>query len=156
MGLIAPHRWQTPVAIASMLLLAGMAVHVHRGGGFVFDASILMAMRAWQARQDHFPDSVMTVQSWHMGQLKKNLEANHCTAIDTIPHLQTLRRMADDIEPAFGDDAKDERFAKHTANFRAALDAAQSSPPLSCESLGKMLGDVGGQCKACHDDFNKG
>lgn len=116
----------------------------------------VMAMRAWQARQDHFPDSVMTVQSWHMGQLKKNLEANHCTAIDTIPHLQTLRRMADDIEPAFGDDAKDERFAKHTANFRAALDAAQSSPPLSCESLGKMLGDVGGQCKACHDDFNKG
>lgn len=116
----------------------------------------VMAIRSWQAKQDHFPDSVMTVQSWHMGQLKKNLEANHCTAIDTIPHLQTLRRMADDIEPAFGDDAKDERFAKHTANFRAALDAAQSSPPLSCESLGKMLGDVGGQCKACHDDFNKG
>lgn len=49
MGLIAPHRWQTPVAIVSMLLLAGMAVHVHRGGGFVFDASILMAMRAWQS-----------------------------------------------------------------------------------------------------------
>ena len=116
----------------------------------------VMAMRAWQARQDHFPDAVMTVQSWHMGQLKKNLEANRCTANDTIPHLQTLRRMADDIDPAFGDLAGDERFAKHTADFRAALDAAQSSPPLSCESLKQTMGEVGGQCKACHDDFRKG
>ena len=27
----------------------------------------VMAIRSWQARQDHFPDSVMTVQGWHMG-----------------------------------------------------------------------------------------
>ncbi len=115
----------------------------------------VMAIRSWQARQDHFPDSVMTVQGWHMGQLKKNLEQNRCTANDTIPHLQTLRRMADDIEPAFGEDAKDERFAKHAADFRAALDAAQAAPPLGCESLKKTMGDVGSQCKACHDDFKK-
>ena len=115
----------------------------------------VMLMNAWRAKQDHFPDSVMTVQGWHMGQLKKNIELNRCTANDTIPHFQTLRRMADDIEPAFGDDAKDERFVKHTANFRAALDAAQSNPPLSCESLKATMGEVGGQCKACHDDFKK-
>lgn len=115
----------------------------------------VMAMRSWQARQDKFPDAVMTVQSWHMGQLKKNIEQNRCTANETIPHLQTLRRLADDIEPAFGEDAKDERFAQHTANFRAALDKAQSTPPLSCESLKATMGEVGGQCKACHDDFKQ-
>ena len=115
----------------------------------------VMAMRAWQARQDHFPDSVMTVQSWHMGQLKKNIEQNRCTANETIPHLQTLRRMADDIEPAFGEDAKDERFVQHTSNYRAALDKALANPPLSCESLKATMGDVGAQCKACHDDFKK-
>ncbi len=115
----------------------------------------VMAIRSWQAKQDHFPDSVMTVQSWHMGQLKKNVEQNRCTANETLPHLQTLRRMADDIEPAFGEDAKDERFAKHAANFRAALDTAQSNPPLSCESLKATMGEVGSQCKACHDDFKK-
>lgn len=124
--------------------------------GLVLGAiATVMLMNAWQARQDHFPDSVMNVQGWHMGQLKKNIELNRCTANDTIPHIQTLRRMADDIEPAFGEDAKDERFAKHAANFRAALDAAQANPPLSCESLKATMGEVGGQCKACHDDFNK-
>ena len=75
----------------------------------------VMVIRSWQAKQDHFPDSVMTVQGWHMGQLKKNIEQNRCTANETIPHLQTLRRMADDIEPAFGEDAKDERFVQQLA-----------------------------------------
>ena len=115
----------------------------------------VMVIRSWQAKQDHFPDSVMTVQGWHMGQLKKNIEQNRCTANETIPHLQTLRRMADDIEPAFGEDAKDERFVQHTSNYRAALDKALANPPLSCESLKATMGEVGSQCKACHDDFKK-
>ena len=115
----------------------------------------VMVIRSWQARQDHFPDSVMTVQAWHMGQLKKNIEQNRCAATDIIPNLKTLRQMADDIEPAFGEDAKDERFVKHAANYRAAVDKALSSPPLSCESLKASVGEIGAQCKACHDDFKK-
>lgn len=116
----------------------------------------VMLMRALDARKDHFPDALMTVQSWNMGQLKKNIELNRCSATDTVPHLQTLRRTADAIEPAFPDEAKDERFVKHASEFRAALDAAQANPPLSCESLKATMGEVGGQCKACHDDFKKG
>lgn len=115
----------------------------------------VMVIRSWQARQDHFPDSVMVVQSWHMGQLKKNIEQNRCTANETVPHLQTLRRMADDIEPAFGKDAEDERFVKHTADYRAAVDKALANPPLSCESLKASVGEIGAQCKACHDNFKK-
>lgn len=115
----------------------------------------VMTLRALEARKDHFPDSVMTVMGWHMGKLKGNIETNRCNATDALPHLQTLRRMGDDVDFAFTDLASDERFGKHSANFRAALDAALANPPLFCENLGKILGDVGGQCKACHDDFKK-
>ncbi|PJK12868.1 hypothetical protein CO614_03180 [Lysobacteraceae bacterium NML120232] len=122
--------------------------------GLVLGAiAAVMAMRSLEARKDHFPDSVMNVMGWHMGKLKGNIETNRCNATDALPHLQTLRRMGDDLDFAFTDLASDERFAKHSANFRAVLDSALASPPLSCESLGKTLGDVGGQCKACHDDF---
>lgn len=115
----------------------------------------VMVLRAIDARTDKFPSSVMYVQSWHMGQMKKNIETNRCNATDTLPHLQTLRRMGDDVDFAFADLARDERFAKHSANFRAVLDAAQSNPPLSCESLKSTVSEIGGQCKACHDDFKK-
>ena len=33
----------------------------------------VMSMRAIEARQDHFPGSVMEVQAWHMGQLLTEL-----------------------------------------------------------------------------------
>src|SRR5919112_788291 len=51
----------------------------------------VMAMRAIDARQDHFPTSVMQVQAWHMGRLKANTDQNRCAATDTLPHLLALR-----------------------------------------------------------------
>ncbi len=127
--------------------------------GLVLGAvAVVMLYRTLESRQtpmDKWHASVMNVVAVHNGQLKKNIELNRCTANDTIPHIQAMRRIGDDIEPAFVDVAGDERFAKHAANFRAALDSAQSNPPLSCESLKQTVGEIGGQCKACHDDFNK-
>jgi hypothetical protein len=99
-----------------------------------------MAMRAIQARSDHFPGSVMEVMAWHVGQLKNSTQQNRCAATDTLPHLQTLRAMANDIEPAFGD-------------LRASLDAALANPPLNCAGVGTTLGKIGDDCKACHQDF---
>src|SRR3546814_15301013 len=46
----------------------------------------VMAMRALDARKDHFPESVMEVMSAHLGSLYKNVEQNRCTATDTLPH----------------------------------------------------------------------
>ena len=113
----------------------------------------VMAMRAIDARQDHFPTSVMHVQAWHAGQLKANTDQNRCAATDTLPHLQALRTMADDIEPAFPDLRDDERFSKAAGGLRAALDAARNSPPLNCAGVGAVMKDVGAACKACHQDF---
>ena len=53
----------------------------------------VMAMRALQARQDPFPDSVMQVMAKHSGQLADKVKQNRCAATDTIPHVRTLRAI---------------------------------------------------------------
>ncbi|MBB1059436.1 hypothetical protein [Marilutibacter spongiae] len=122
--------------------------------GLVLGAiATVMAMRALQARKDHFPDSVMQVQQWHLAQLRSNVEHSRCSATDTIPHIKTLREMANDLEPAFPDLRDDERFVKAASGMRAALDTALGSPPLNCPGVEKLVADVGGACKACHQDF---
>ena len=113
----------------------------------------IMAMRALEARKDPFHESVMHVQQWHMGQLKANTEQNRCNATDTLPHLQALRTMADDIEPAFPDLRDDERFTKAASQLRAALDSARANPPLNCAGIGAAMQEIGAACKACHQDF---
>lgn len=113
----------------------------------------VMAIRAINARKDHFHDSVMHVQQWHLGQLKAAVEQNRCGATDTLPHLQALRTMANDLEPAFPDLRDDQRFAGAASKMRATLDAALASPPLNCPGVEAVMKDVGGTCKACHQDF---
>lgn len=113
----------------------------------------VIALRAIEARQDHFHDSVMHVQSWHLGQLEASMEQSRCGATDSLPHLQTLRTMASDLEPAFPDLSDDSRFVKHASQMRATLDTALASPPLNCEGLGATTKKVGEACKACHQDF---
>ena len=113
----------------------------------------VMAMRALDARKDHYPESVMHVMDAHADVLKANMEQNRCTATDTLPQLQALRMMANDIEPAFGDLREDARFAKHASDFRAALDDSLATPPLNCAGVGTVLGHIGEACKACHQDF---
>lgn len=113
----------------------------------------VMAMRALNARKDHFPDSLMHVQQWHAAQLKGSVDQNRCAATDTLPHLQALRVLGNDLEPAFPDLADDQRFKDHASKYRAALDGALASPPLNCAGVGTVLGKVGEACKACHQDF---
>ena len=122
-------------------------------GLLVGAVGVVMAMRAIDARKDHFPESVMQVQQWHMGKLKANIDQNRCNATDTLPHLQALRAMADDIEPAFPDLTDDARFTKASSDLRAAIDQARANPPLNCAGVGAAMKEIGGACKACHQDF---
>ncbi|HEX2595016.1 MAG TPA: hypothetical protein VHL61_00970 [Luteimonas sp.] len=126
------------------LFLIGLAVGI---------VGTVMAMRAIDARQDHFPSSVMEVQAWHMAQLKASTQQNRCAATDTLPHLQALRTMANDIEPAFGDLRDDARFSKHASDLRATLDNALANPPLNCAGVGTTLASIGEDCKNCHQEF---
>ena len=113
----------------------------------------VMALRAIDARKDHFHGSVMHVQQWHLGQLKQKVEQNRCAATDVLPHFKALRVMADDLEPAFPDLADDKRFGEHASRMRAKLDAALASPPLNCAGVGTVNTEIGEACKACHQDF---
>ena len=126
------------------LFLVGLVIGV---------VATVMAMRAIQARMDHFPGSVMHVQEWHLGQLKRKVEQNRCAATDILPNLKALRTMADDLEPAFPDLADDKRFAEHASKMRARLDASLASPPLNCAGVDTTAREIGEACKACHQDF---
>lgn len=143
----------TQPAPASKSSSAGRYLFLFLLGLVLGTIGTVMAMRALDQRKDHFPDSVMQVQQWHMGRLKSNVDGNRCAATDTIPDLQALRMMANDLEPAFPDLADDQRFKDHASALRAALDAALASPPINCAGAGTTLGKVGEACKACHQDF---
>lgn len=126
------------------LFLLGLVVGV---------VGVVMALRAWDARKDHFPESLMQVQNWHMGQLGKAVEHNRCAATDTLPHFKALRTTADDLERAFPGLADDQRFSDAASKLRGALDGALASPPLNCEGVATLNKQIGEDCKACHQDF---
>jgi hypothetical protein len=122
--------------------------------GIVIGAiATVMVLNALNARKDHFHDSVMHVQQWHLKQLGDKAAQNRCNATDVIPHLKALRTMSDDLERAFPDLADDERFVKQASGMRATLDAALSSPPLNCEGVNAVTAKIGESCKGCHQDF---
>lgn len=122
--------------------------------GLVLGAiATVMALRAIEARKDHFPESLMHVQQWHMGQLKADMEQNRCNATDVLPHLQALRMTANDLDAAFPDLREDQRFATASSAMRAAMDKAIAAPPLSCPALGEVMKSIGETCKGCHQDF---
>ncbi|MEO5566422.1 MAG: hypothetical protein ABIR05_07175 [Luteimonas sp.] len=140
----APRASGNAAARYAFLFLIGLVVGI---------IATVMALRALDARKDHYPESVMTVMSAHADALKANVGENRCSATDTLPHLQAMRMMANDIEPAFADLREDTRFAGHASDLRASLDAALASPPLSCAGVQAALKDIGGNCKACHQVF---
>lgn len=113
----------------------------------------VMLVRAFQARADRFPSSVMQVQQWHLAQLGAKVEQNRCSATDTVPHLRALRVLADDLEPAFPGLRDDRRFAQAASQMRRTLDAGLASPPGDCGTLATTARDIGNSCRACHQDF---
>ena len=118
--------------------------------------AVVMLLRALDGRktwQDHYPEATMHLLSAHMAQMQDTLKANRCSPTDVLPHLQALRSLGNEFEPAFADLREDQRFVAHARDFRATLDAALASPPLECRSAGDAAGRIGEACKACHQDF---
>lgn len=142
----APNAPKKPSAAGRylFLFLLGLVIGV---------VATVMALRAIDARKDHFHESVMHVQQWHLNQLKTSVEQNRCGATDTLPHLQALRTLANDLEPAFPDLRDDERFVRHASGMRAALDGALAAPPMNCPGVTAAADKAGQACKACHQDF---
>jgi len=118
--------------------------------------ALVLALRALESRktwQDHYPVAVMQVLAAQVMQLRQKGEANRCTPADVLPHLQALRLLGNDLEPAHAELADDRRFMAHASDFRGQLDRALADPPHNCALLEEVRGEIGGACKACHQDF---
>ncbi len=129
------------------LFLLGLVI------GVVAVVMILRAIDARKTWQDHYPQATMQLMQAHMAQLGAAAVANRCSATDTLPHLQALRTIANDIEPAMPDLRDDARFVSHAGKLRATLDAALSAPPLDCPGVGTVTKQINEACKACPQDY---
>jgi hypothetical protein len=103
-----------------VLFLVGLVVGV---------AGTLIAINSLN-RHTPWSKATMAVMGQQMKAVGGNVKANHCSATDLVPKLQVLRLVANDIEPAFGDDGKDPQFGRYAADLRAAADATLAKPRL--------------------------
>jgi len=144
MSNVDPNRRPSNLGRYVFLLLLGLVLGA---------VGTVMALRSIEARKDHFPDALMHVQQWHMGQLKADMEQNRCNATDVLPHLQALRMTANDLDAAFPGLRDDQRFTAASSAMRATMDKVVANPPLTCEGVGTAMKDIGETCKGCHQDF---
>ncbi|GAB3385380.1 hypothetical protein [Lysobacter fragariae] len=125
--------------------------------GLVIGAvAVVMLLRTWEGRKtwrDNWPDAAMHVMDAHLSSVEENIKLNRCGATDTLPHIKSLRAMADDLEYAFPDLAEESRFKEHASSLRGKLDASLAAPPLNCPGAETLAKSVGEACKACHQDF---
>ncbi|MBY4597189.1 cytochrome c [bacterium BD-1] len=117
--------------------------------GFLLTVIGMNALRQGTA----YPNGVMAVMAAQMKGLDQSLKQNRCAATDLTPRLQTLRHLANDLEPAFLPTQDDERFIQHSTVLRASLDAALATPPADCAAAGVAINRVNSGCQACHRDF---
>lgn len=137
---------KTPSAASRYLfvLVAGLIVGI---------IATVMAMRAWQERQDPFPGALMTVMAKQSGELRQAQTQNRCSQVDTLPRLQAMRSLTNDIDLAFPALKDDARFQQHASALRATLNDALATPPDNCQTLAELNKAIGENCKACHQDF---
>jgi cytochrome c556 len=126
-----------------VLFLVGLAVGA---------LGTLVAINALN-RGTAYPNAVMAMMGQQMKAMDGSVKANHCAATDLVPRLQTLRFVANDIEPAFAGDIDDAQFKRYAADLRAAADGALANPPISCSAASATLSSLGKACDSCHRDF---
>lgn len=130
----------------ALLIVLGLAIGI---------IGTVMTMNALHNKPD-FPRSLMTMQDFHMDALQKNIEQNHCTVNDNLPHLQALRALSNDLEPIFMagiDKGKTQDFGQKASNIRATVDGLLASPPGNCAAVGAAMTKIGHDCKSCHTEF---
>ncbi len=104
-------------------------------------------------RGPRLSENVMHLTAFHMDGLEKNIKENRCAVTDNVPHLQTMRALSNDLEPAFLPIDNEQDFRQKAGSFRAALDSLLASPPADCPSVGAAMTRLSHECKSCHDEF---
>lgn len=104
-------------------------------------------------RGTSYPHAVMAMMGQQMMGLGRNVKVSRCASTDLTPRLQTLRFVANDIEPAFPDLQAVEQFGRYAAGLRRAADAALMTPPANCAAAAAALTSLDKACDSCHRDF---
>jgi hypothetical protein len=128
---------------ALVLFLIGLAVGA---------LCTLIAVNALH-RGTAYPNAVMAMMGQQMKALDGSVKASRCASTDLTPRLQTLRFVANDIEPAFTDLQSEAQFGRYAADLRAAADAALMTPPASCAAATAAVSNLGKACDSCHRDY---
>lgn len=128
---------------ALVLFLVGLAVGA---------LCTLIAVNAMH-RGTAWHSAVMSEMGHQMKSLDSNIKASRCASTDLTPRLQTLRFVANDIEPAFPDMKDEAQFGRYAADLRAAADAALMTPPASCAAATAALSNLDKACDSCHRDY---
>ncbi|AWH18076.1 hypothetical protein C1922_12570 [Stenotrophomonas sp. ZAC14D2_NAIMI4_7] len=113
----------------------------------------VMVGRALQARRDPFPDSLMQVMQRQSQLLQQAQQQNRCSLADSVPRLQVLRLLSNDLELVFPQLQHDRRFQAHASAYRGRLNDALAAPPTDCAALATLVKAVQDDCRACHQDF---
>ncbi|MFG6109089.1 hypothetical protein [Stenotrophomonas nematodicola] len=113
----------------------------------------IMVARAIQARQDPFPDALMHVINRQVQLLHDAQAQNRCSLADSVPRLQTLRSLSNDVDLAFPTLKDSQGFQQHASRLRATLNQALAAPPADCIAMGELVEKIQSDCQACHQDF---
>ena len=100
-----------------------------------------------------YPNAVMALMGQQMKAIDKSIKQSRCASTDLTPRLQTLRFVANDIEPAFTDMLDEVQFGRYAADLRAAADAALMTPPANCAAASAALSKLDKACDSCHRDY---
>lgn len=104
-------------------------------------------------RGTSYPNAVMAMMGQQMKAIDKSIKQSRCASTDLTPRLQTLRFVANDIEPAFAHMQADVQFGRYAADLRSAADAALMTPPASCAAAAAALSNLSKACDSCHRDY---
>lgn len=126
-----------------VLFLVGLAV------GALCTAILINTLNRGTA----YPNAVMAVMGQQMKSMDRSIKQSRCAPSDLTPRLQTLRFVANDIEPSFEDMQGDAQFGRYSSDLRAAADAALMTPPASCTAASAALSRLDKACDACHRDY---
>lgn len=100
-----------------------------------------------------YDHAVMAMMGQQMKALDSSIKQSRCSSADLTPRLQTLRFVANDIEPAFTDMRDEAQFGRYASDLRAAADAALMTPPASCTAATAALSNLDKACDSCHRDY---
>ncbi len=113
----------------------------------------VMVGRALQARRDPFPDSLMQVMQRQSQLLQQAQQQNRCSLADSVPRLQAIRLLSNDLDLAFPGLKDSAQFQQHASQLRGNLNASLAAPPSDCTALAKVVETLQADCRACHQDF---